>query len=126
MKLWHQTEDADRTVFCLGGRWWVYLVVGSRQLEPEEYVWAEYNLEQADGSGVTGFRRAVRAHDRGANQYWRVKLGPFETGERLEYCLSIFGLRGDARTDWITVRFGQETKEVTCASLAKASFVRVG
>ncbi|MCG3147763.1 MAG: hypothetical protein PCFJNLEI_01204 [Verrucomicrobiae bacterium] len=85
MKLWHSTPDTKRTLLRDGGAWWLYLEIGTWPIEPDQTVWVEFNTRRADGTNLATCAHAEWGYNAGPNSYWHAKIGPFATGDRVEY-----------------------------------------
>jgi hypothetical protein len=83
MILWLQNSASETTVVWNASGCWFYLTIGAA--DPVLAIWASYNLTRSDGSKTVAFTRAVRTSGDGRNRSWLAKLGPFSTGDRIEY-----------------------------------------
>lgn len=85
MLVWHLTADAARTPARVSAHDWVALGIGTWPIEPGQAVWAEVDVEHADGTTVHGVAPGRWVHNHGENSYWSVELPPFARGDRVDY-----------------------------------------
>lgn len=85
MLVWHLTADATRSPARISSHDWVLLDVGTWPIEPGQAVWADVDVEHADGT--TAHHRAPGRwqYNLGENSYWRIELAPFVRGDRVNY-----------------------------------------
>lgn len=89
MITWHQTPDADCHKEYQGGAWWLNLEIGTWPIEPGQSIVIVAKARPNDGvpSSPIAFE-AVWQHNRGVNSYWWATLGPFRTGDIVEYLIN--------------------------------------
>ena len=92
---WHNTADASRIPEFVSSGQEVELWIGTHPIEMGQSVWVELTLSRADGKQLTAKQPAEwhSNNDQRNNSYWRVLLGTFGQGDRLEY--RICGSRGE-------------------------------
>ena len=105
MRVWHQTADAGQRAVFEDGRWWLHLEVGIWPIEPGRTVQVDWGVQEG-GPIATGQARASWDSNRGANGYWRAKLGPFDAGAAIEYSVVGRSPQGEASAGPFKARVG--------------------
>lgn len=97
MVLWHDIENALRTPEKVRHDEPVFVTVGSYPLGPGQFVTVFCKTIRKNGKvtmrridGQHQFDDPVNSH-----RYWLAELGPFETGDRVEYTIGGVALKGD-------------------------------
>lgn len=97
MVLWHDIENALRSPERVRSNEPVFITVGSYPLEPGQLVTVFCKAIRKNGEahiqqiyGHHQFDDPVNSH-----RYWLAELGPFETGDKVEYAISGEALSGD-------------------------------
>ena len=94
MNLWHDSaETLARSVFE-NDHWWLDLVIGTWPVAAGQSARATYRVERSGHVLHSGSFDASWSHNRDENSYWRLRLGPFEAGEEVDYSIEGESPRG--------------------------------
>ena len=107
MTLWHQTRDGPCRVRFGDGAWWLDLEIGTWPIEAGQSVSIEAIVSH-DGESVRPaiFWNVIWKHNRGGNSYWNARLGPFKTGDNVEYLVKGKSANGYALDQMFSMHIG--------------------
>ncbi len=93
MVIWHNTEDAPRTPAEVFQNDKVVIWVGSYPIELGQEIIVELKVSKESSEGTPyGVQAEWRYNDYGRNNsYWTAIIGPFKSGEKVEYKIKGIG-----------------------------------
>lgn len=106
MNIWHRTPDAPACATHEAGAWWLNLEIGSWPVAAGQSIDVEVRIRRGAETAPPVEFPAVWQHNRGANSYWWAAIGPFQTGDTVEYCIVGRGADGTTPAQDFSARVG--------------------